>query len=297
MNGIEEEKIELLSVDLLNRHRQQVIDLRKLARSLGLDFGWHYLLDLTWILSELGPSQGKRIMDAGAGTGVLQWYLAQQGAEVISVDRLSRAALPLRFRSRFRVSGLRSQDLLSLPAALRAHWSGNARWRAKLSAQAHDVVGMAYWRHSAGRVIIYNHDLSDLDDLADNSLDAVVAVSALEHNQPPALEQVVEELMRVLKPGGKLIASLTAGRNQDWWHEPSSGWCYTDASLRRIFHLPQSTRSNYAEYDQMLDELRQCAELRDNLAPFYFQSANNGMPLGKWDPQYLPVGVVKIKAA
>ena len=110
MNGVEEEKIELLSVDLLNKHRQQVIDLRKLARSLGLDFGWHYLLDLTWILSELGTTQGKRIMDAGAGTGILQWYLAQQGAEVISVDRLSRAALPLRFRARFHVSGLRSQD-------------------------------------------------------------------------------------------------------------------------------------------------------------------------------------------
>jgi 2-polyprenyl-3-methyl-5-hydroxy-6-metoxy-1,4-benzoquinol methylase len=297
MNGVEEEKIELLSVDLLDRYRQHVIDLRKLARSLGLDFGWHYLLDLTWILSELGPIQGKRIMDAGAGTGVLQWYLARQGAEVISVDRLSRAALPLRFRARFRVSGLRSQDLLSSPAALRAHWKGNIHWKAKLSAQARDVVGMAHWRLSDGRVIIYNQDLSDLADLADNSLEAVVAVSALEHNQPPALEQVVKELMRVLKPGGKLIASLTAGRDQDWWHEPSSGWCYTDASLRRLFHLPQSTRSNYAEFDHMLDELRQCVELRDNLAHFYFQSANNGMPLGKWDPQYLPVGVVKIKAA
>jgi SAM-dependent methyltransferase len=297
MTGVEEEKIELLSVDLLDRHRNQVIELRKLARSLGLDFGWHYLLDLTWILAELGPIQGRRIMDAGAGTGVLQWYLAQQGGEVISVDRLSRATLPLRFRARFRVSGLRSQDLLPPPVAPRAHWSGNVRWQAKLSAQARDVAGMAHWRRGSGRVIIYNQDLSDLAGLADNSLDAVVAVSALEHNQPPALEQVVEELMRVLKPGGKLVASLTAGRDQDWWHNPSSGWCYTDASLRRLFHLPQSTRSNYAQYDRMLAELRQCTELRDNLAHFYFRSANNGMPLGKWDPQYLPVGVVKIKAA
>ncbi len=31
------------------------------------------------------------MLDAGAGTGVLQWYLAQQGAAVISVDRMSRA--------------------------------------------------------------------------------------------------------------------------------------------------------------------------------------------------------------
>ena len=297
MTGVEEEKIELLSVDLLDRHRSQVIELRKLARSLGLDFGWHYLLDLTWILGELGSIPGQRIMDAGAGTGVLQWYLAQQGAEVISVDRLSRAALPLRFRARFRVSGMRHHDLFPPPVALRAHWGGNIRWRAKVSAQARDMVGMAHLRRGSGRVIIYNQDLSHLPDLADNSLDAVVAVSALEHNQPQALEQVVAELIRVLKPGGKLIASLTAGRDQDWWHTPSSGWCYSDASLRRLFHLPPSTRSNYAHYDRILAEFRDCAELRDNLAHFYFQSANNGMPLGKWDPQYVPVGVVKVKEA
>jgi hypothetical protein len=67
--------------------------------------------------------------------------------------------------------------------------------------------------------------------------------------------------------------------------------------LQRILKLPQSTRSNYAQYDRMLAELRDCAELRDNLARFYFQSADNGMPLGKWDPQYIPVGIVKIKTA
>jgi 2-polyprenyl-3-methyl-5-hydroxy-6-metoxy-1,4-benzoquinol methylase len=297
MTGVDEEKIELLSVDLLEQHRQQVASLRKLARSLGLDFGWHYLLDLTWILGELGTIQGKRIMDAGAGTGILQWYLAQQGAEVISVDRLSRATLPLRFRARFRVSGMRPQDLLPPPMALRAHWNGNVRWQAKVSSQARDMLGMAHLRRGAGRVIIYNQDLGNLADLADGSLDAVVAVSALEHNQPQALEQVVAELMRVLKPGGKLIASLTAGRDQDWWHAPSSGWCYTDATLQRLFNLSQSTRTNYAQYDRMLAELRDCTELRENLARFYFQSADNGMPLGKWDPQYLPVGVVKIKTA
>lgn len=295
MNVDGEEKIELLSVALLDQYRQQVEDLRKLARSLGLELGWHYLLDITWILGELGPLQGKRILDAGAGTGLLQWYLAQHGAEVISVDRLSRAALPLRFRARFHVAGLRDQDLLSPSLALRSQWDKSPRWKSRLSAQARELLGMAHLRQGSGRVIIYNQDLSNLNDLADDSLDAIVAVSALEHNQPEALEQVVEELMRVLKPGGKLIASLTAARDQDWWHAPSSGWCYSDASLRHLFHLPQPTRSNYAQFDRLLAELRDCAELRDNLARFYFNSADNGMPLGKWDPQYIPVGVLKIK--
>jgi len=38
-----------------------------------------------------------------------------------------------------------------------------------------------------------------------------------------------------------------------------------------------------------------CQELRDHLAEFYFLSGDNGMPWGKWDPQYQPVGVCKVK--
>ncbi len=101
--------------------------------------------------------------------------------------------------------------------------------------------------------------------------------------------------MRVLKPGGLLLATLCAARDQDWCHDASSGWCYTDASLRRLFNLPESAPSNYARYDELFTSLKNCAELRDNLAAFYFHSGDNGMPWGKWDPQYQPVGVCKIK--
>ena len=97
-----QEKIEILSVELLNQRRPQVEALKRLAGSLGLDFGWHYLLDLTWILDHLGPARRQRILDAGAGTGILQWHLAEEGAEVLSVDRGDRRNLPLRFRRRFR---------------------------------------------------------------------------------------------------------------------------------------------------------------------------------------------------
>lgn len=288
------EKIEILSVDLLDQHRPLVIALKRLARSLDLELGWHYLLDLTWIISQLGPVKGKRIMDAGAGTGLMQWYLAQQGAEVISVDRSSRAALPLRFRASFRVSGLRSgaqADLTPWRQVLKS---------VKIARQARDMLGAVpynatHLRRGPGRVVLYNQDLKTLADIRDNSLDAVVAVSALEHNSPEGLEQVVAELMRVLKPGGRLVASLCAAREQDTWHVPSSGWCYTDASLRRLFCLPADLPSNYNRYDELFQALRSNAELRQGLAGFYFRSDKNGMPWGKWDPQYQPVGVCKIK--
>lgn len=290
-----EDKIEILSVELLDQHRPTVRALKRLAGSLGLEFGWHYLLDLTWIISLLGAVKGKRILDAGAGTGVLQWYLAKQGAEVISVDRLSRANLPLRFRRRYNVRGLRSQDLLPSATILRQSFTERTKLQLKVKSQVRDLAGLTDLRRVPGRVIIYNQELQNLSDLADASIDAVVAVSALEHNPPEGLPGVVIELQRVLKPDGVLLATLGAARQADWLHVPSQGWCYTDASLRRHFDLPADTLTNYDRHDDLFSALRDCAELRDGLASFYYQSGDNGMPWGRWDPQYQPVGVCKVK--
>lgn len=290
------DKIEILPVTLLDEERPTVDDLKRIARSLSLEFGWHYLLDLTWIIRQLGATDGKRIMDAGAGTGVMQWYLAEHGAEVLSVDRASRADLPLRFRRRFRTRGLREQDLLPTGQMLQARMLAPGRLRTKITSQARDLAAALQGNQALGKVVVYNQDLKKLTDIPDSSLDAVVAVSALEHNSPHDLELVVDELLRVLKPGGLLLATLGAASDQDWYHEPSHGWCYSDQSLRRCFKLPADTPSNYDRYADLFAALVDCAELRDGLASFYSQSGDNGMPWGKWAPQYQPVGVCKIKS-
>jgi len=291
------EKIEILPVSLLDDHLPTVVALRRLARELHIELGWHYLLDLTWITHHLGPVNARRIMDAGAGTGLIQWYLAEAGAEVISVDRASRANLPLHFRRRFRVQGLRPSDLTPYGQVLRDNLAGPAAPAAKAKSQAYELASLAELRRSPGRVVLYNQDLKNLESIPADSLDAVVAVSALEHNSPEGLRQVVIELMRVLKPGGTLLATLCAASEEDRYHNPSQGWCYTDASLRRLFDLPDDTPSNYARYDALFAALKDCNELRSNLARFYSRSGDNGMPWGKWDPQYQPVGVCKIKGA
>jgi len=295
------DKIELLSVELLDQNRALVESLKTFAASVRIELGWHYLLDLSWILLHLDTIPGKRIMDAGAGIGVLQWYLASQGGEVISVDRISREAVSLRFRRRFRVQGLRTKDLLSPFQVLRKRFNQKAkgafyrRWLVKASSPLREVLGWIHPRQGSGCVWIYNQDLTELVDIPPESLDAVVSVSALEHNSPEGLEGVVKEVMRVLKPGGILLATLTASRDEDWWHEASKGWCYSAASLKRIFNLAPGAPSNYERYDELLESLRNCAELRDNLASFYSNTDQGGMPQGVWDPQYQPVGVCKIK--
>lgn len=292
-----QEKIEIPAVDLLNQQRPLVSELKSLARSLHLELGWHYLLDWTWILSQLGSVKGKLILDAGAGTGLLQWHLARQGAEVLSVDRLSRADLPWRFRARFQVQGVRPNDLLPLKQMLQQDWDRKEKLPVKLSRQGRELLSLAQIGRRGGKVRIYNQDLSRLSDIPSNSVDAVVAVSALEHNEPEGLVAVVKELMRVLKPGGPLLATLVASSGQDWWHAPSSAWCYSAASLRRIFELPETVPDNYSDHDALFAKLVNNPELKNGLAKFYFKSGENGMPWGIWDPRYQPVGVCKVKPA
>jgi SAM-dependent methyltransferase len=301
MISMNNERIEILSVELLENNRKLVDELKQFAKSIGLEFGWHYLLDLTWIINQLDSSKMKYVMDAGAGTGVIQWYLATQGLEVISVDRTSRANLPLRFRKEFNVKGLREKDLSHPTPAFLNNFKrpikGSLLYRilATGKAQMLDISGYYSKFRNPGSVIIYNQDLTNLVDLQDNSLDAIVSVSALEHNTPEGLTQVVDELMRVLKPGGILLATLTAARDNDFWHEASSAMCYTDNSLRTLFSLSPDSPSNYDEYDKLFTKLKDSKELRGNLASFYTTSTQKGMPQGIWDPQYQPVGVLKVK--
>lgn len=293
-----DERIEILSVSLLDSDRETIDKLKQIAKQLKLEFGWHYLLDISWILGQVDQIADQVIIDAGAGTGVIQWFLADQGATVISIDRQSRKNLPSKFRRRFIVEGMSTSDLES--DQISSGWGAKSLkfivsdWVDRIRFSLRNTSSRG--RINQGKVIIYNQDLTDLQEIRDNSIDTIVAVSSLEHNSPEGLEAVVTELMRVLKPGGGLLATLGASRDGDWFHEPSKGWCYSEQTLKRIFQLPDETPSNYSDYDILFDKLVNNQELKQGLASFYAKSGDNGMPWGKWNPEYQPVGVCRIKS-
>jgi SAM-dependent methyltransferase len=291
-----DDKVEILSVNLLNEQRNLLDEFKRVARELRLEFGWHYLLDLAWITSQLDLEKTHKVIDAGAGTGVMQWFLSQRGIDVFSIDRGSRAHLPYHFRAFSPVQGLRPEDLAGrLPTAFYLLKNARSR-RVKLETFLPTIRARTVEQADGrGTVYLYNQDLSALSKLESNSIDAVVAVSSLEHNTPEALRMVVKELLRVLKPGGKLLATLGAAVKEDWFHEPSKGWNYTEASLREIFQLDSAASSNYTEYDLLFEELKNNQELSGGLAGFYSTASRRGMPWGEWDPQYIPVGVSKVK--
>ncbi len=81
--------LELLSPSLLAKDPEKVREVELLQRALWREIGWHYLVDLVWVLQiigTLGLPSGAKILDAGAGRGLLQYLLAARGYEVTSVD-------------------------------------------------------------------------------------------------------------------------------------------------------------------------------------------------------------------
>jgi SAM-dependent methyltransferase len=292
-------KIELISTKILNQNRKLADELISMNNDLGLSGGWHYILDWIWALGQIESSAGKVFIDAGAGIGLLQWYLANQGAHIISVDRSDRTCIPFHLVKKFNVDGLTGEDKPLNTLQLFNIFNGRAKISARIKAILRGVLGkLRYGNHIpvTGKVTLYRRDLSMLTDITDDSIDSVVSISALEHNESIGnVKKIISELLRVLKPGGKMIITLPASYQTDWFFEPAYSWCFTDVTIKDIFELPKDTKSNYDQYTTQYNELKNSQELKTNLSWWYFISRNNGMPFGKWDPQYLPVGVVKTK--
>jgi ubiquinone/menaquinone biosynthesis C-methylase UbiE len=272
-------------------------EMKSLVQQLDVSRGWHYYMDLCWVARVLDPTPGMRVLDAGAGNGIVQWWLAQRGAHVLSVD-LNRRVHPGRPFEQWCAHSKWGDDPSYAGLGFRSFLPPRRFWSpSEWTAKAEQLRQKLYPRapRFEGSVVFWDHDLRDLSRVESDSMDAIVSISALEHNDLDNLRTIVLELERVLKPGGKMAITVGGARDEDWFHEPSKGWCYTEKSLCEIFGL-DAYETNFARYDDILNDLVHCDELADDLPALYFESGENGMPWGRWDPQYHSVGICKTKA-
>lgn len=283
--------LELLSPDLLRDHAELAGQVRAFCTRMQKPLGWHYVLDYIWVLRQLEQHPGVRVvLDAGAGNGAFQALLAHGGRAVLSVD-FSRRIPPHQYVDLCRVAlardDVREQGEYAGYIARNYGQSGQPVRQIPFLADADPCAVLA-----AGEadLVYYQADLAHMPLLPDAGVDAVVSISALEHNDPRDLPRVLAELRRVLKPGAPMLVTVSAAREADWFHEQSKGWCFTEATLAKLFGLGDF-QSNFGEYERIMARMREGGELKEHLAPFYFQSGDNGMPWGRWDPRYLPVGV------
>ena len=270
--------------------------------------GWHYFTDLTWLYSriQLWPRSYK-ILDAGGGCGPLQFLLAEMGFKITNIDMLlpepslinrRRYSTTLTQLSSFQPTNYQEHLFTFTPPHLLDSIKNLVKgftyvnnYNLKKYTSMHD-----FWRNKFGfgnvpigkiKWIIGN--LCNMPEIENDSFDAVVSLSALEHIPINQLGNALSEIGRVLKPEAKwAITTSGTERGNTWFHEPSKGYCFSVKYFKEKFNAKSFKKQNPKEIFQ---KYKENGYLKENIAQFYFKSGNNGMPWGKWAPQYIPVGI------
>lgn len=297
-------KIELLDTNLLNLDDFKVFQFWK--KALAYQVGWHYPLDIIWLLKEiekLGLPKGATILDAGAGYGLSQFALAAQGYNIISIDLLPRKQL-FPFTLLFRIKNSTSK-----------YKHGNKSYiKHLLSFKVQDISfykrvfiifkRLTSWnpfyflkalikRRGFGSIHFCQYDISNLNKIKTNSIDAVISVSAIEHiEKTNNIRKAVKEFHRVLKPGSCILITTSTTNKKSWFHKPSRGWCFSRKCLNQLFNVDMKN-NKWKNYQKVFNNIDKNYYLKNNIPDYYYYTKKCGLPYGKWEIVYLPVGIKK----
>jgi len=297
----ERDKIELLDISLLDDKEFSTI--QYWLDVFRAEVGWHYYLDLIWQLKEIKklqlPSKAT-IIDAGAGTGMMQFILASLGYNVISIDFNQRRPSKLYskiFDIKYDYEKVFNDEYITHLKAIESV-AKNKSYLSKIIKTLNYRLVFEFFRpkrKSYGSIKFVTADFSNIDFIRDNSVDAIVSTSAIEHNENiEKLSLSIGEFKRVLKKDASMFITTSATKEKTWWLEPSKGYCFSESDLKEIFDL-FDYNSNFDHYDKIFSNIKNSSFLRKKLPSLYFNNPNCGMPYGIWDPKYIPVGIIKSK--
>ncbi len=139
--------------------------------------------DYAWAILHSGVTAGMTVLDAGAGRGFLQYYLARLGVRVHAMD-ISPVESKL-FRKLYDVASQLNVSLKSDP--FRVTNKLQRRYRTEVACRFESVASLSY---------------------ADGMFDRVFSMSVLEHLDADTLRRGLQEMARVLKPGGWLVMTI-----------------------------------------------------------------------------------------
>lgn len=299
---MENNKLELLDTSLLQAKEFQLV--QHWLTVFKAEIGWHYYLDLIWQVREikkLNLPPHATIIDAGAGSGMMQFLLASLGYTVLSID-FNERPIPPRYARIFKIQS-KSNRVFTNEYIKHLNTVHAKQKKKNLPGRILNILKVLNPSYvfeyiktkfvPYGSITFITADFSNLDFIPDHSIDAIVSTSAIEHNESmETLSLSIDEFKRVLKKGASMFITTSAAEEKTWWHEPSKGYCYSESELKRLFDFP-TVSSNYTSYKQIFSHIKGSRFLQDKLPSFYFNNPNCGMPDGVWDPTYIPVGIIK----
>ena len=270
-------KIELLTADLLD-DPEKLVELDHWLRVMNSPQGWHYDLDILWLLKGLekaGIQKGDTILDAGSGMGITQFLLASRGFNIISLDSSPRFA-PLLAKGIFEIE-LANQNNLSYhhdymdfvnhevnPHAIQLNYLAflqrilgafkkGPRYflsRIKVRIRQHENLKINKMERQRshehfGIIKFVQASFHDIP-LENEAVDALISVSALEHSEQRLHIDSINEMKRVVKNSRPLFITTSATtRDKDWFDKKTLGWCFTEKSLKKMALLETETESEF----------------------------------------------------
>lgn len=299
------DKIELLSPNILDTHKKYVELVDDVRLALDIPLGWHYILDIPWVIKEIERlPKSSIIVDAGGSSGILSWTLALLGHKIINVN-FRRAEPPESFTELFPVDYLdqekefkdiyidhiEKQDVdehemskefekIEKPGEVaRLREIERRIVKPELRQEKRSLLEKKLKENPPHTITFYKSDFRDMANIPSESIDAIVSISAIEHTEDKNIKKISEEFNRILKPGGKMVITTSAAKI-DWYHKLSKGWCFSEKTLRDAFVLVPEVLSNFDNYDSIFEKTKSSKELQERLDPVYFKSGNNDMPWG-----------------
>jgi ubiquinone/menaquinone biosynthesis C-methylase UbiE len=279
--------VQFLVPDLLN-DQQKLNEIDHWAKVMNRPQGWHYDLDVIWILQELekaGIKKGDTVMDAGAGMGVMQFVLAGRGYNVISLD-FSARVLPKLAEGIFEMEIIGADSLdykhdymgfVDYGNSADAEEAPVVKQRSFLSRLVNLVKKGPVFMMTLVKNYIktnnnrqYNETERKKDHsgygkisfvraafhqipMADMSVDALISVSAIEHADKQLMNENISEMKRVVKNGGVLLITTSAGnKKEDVFHEKTRGWCFSQESLRKMGSLNEFSPFEYEKSEKSI---------------------------------------------
>lgn len=282
-------RLEVLSPELLQSLQEHVKYIDQMTKELNKQLGWHYILDIAWILEQVKDlPKGAVILDGGGGYGLLQFILFEKGYNVISVDFIDRNLREAEIE-KYRAQFIHDREIFGNEYVQHLNRNYGNTVNAEVSFDVIDDTLL--FSANSPKIVFYRGDLSRLSYISDNSIDCIVSLSALEHNPKEIIGSIYEEFKRICKADGIMALTLSGTEAQeDWFHVQSKGWCFTQQTLVELFQL-DLYESNFNHVYDIFQKLKLSSKLEKRLAPLYFKSGENGMPWGVWNPEYIPVGV------
>ncbi|MCX9029315.1 MAG: methyltransferase domain-containing protein [Candidatus Methanoperedens sp.] len=309
--------IELLDIGLLE-DKELLKEIDHWLEVFNWPNGWHYDLDIIWITRQLENNNilpGATILDAGAGYGMTQFLLAARGYNVISLDFTHRD-FPKKAKGIFDIEIIETDlgsfeneymeymtygkstnaymhILKSVPKALLNPRKVIRNLNKKLKSYIEYHNEKTKNHNKFGEIKFLRGTFNNIP-LNDKAVDALISISAFEHNKYDDMPGSINEFNRIIKDEGIMFITTSAARDKDWYQVASKGWNLTKITLSRWFNI-SNEKINF-NYDLQYDGISKSKKLFERLDAYYKEKNNLTVPNGDLkNIEYIPVGIRKNK--